>query len=375
LAHDISILFPAASRSDLELPVKADALGTGGDLIPADVYSLLPQVRLNPSVPNRRDETFAFGIRANCDFDPQRPTEPCHGQLQLSFQLASGVSAPVPPGVPDGGVAPNPLVLQDASIHAIYGLNDDEFRTLVAELVALRVAHGGIVEQPLGVHPILSKQGGGGAFAQGLRAIVLKYAGERTLKKVTFITIEAPALGGEAWKFGVFEKKNGAFRRVAIPTLAQSGDEQLVRSPLVQQEQTQFETEVSPAMPQEGDLTALFGRFTMPSTAQQSAAAKAYELALQIENPLKRSPNDTDCASCHLTHARARGEQVFGQSAQGQTSAFPANGLTTNVPVRSPVNVRAFGYGVFARPRQDATASISSRVVNETAYTLEYLNR
>jgi hypothetical protein len=376
-AQDVTVLYPYPAKADLAHVLTAASSGTQGPLLPDAVYAKLPQVRNNPPAANDRAGSYLVGVRANCAFDTKAKDGACHGQLQLVFQL----------GFPEGGGGgpPDGFHFEDASIHAIYPLGDAEFQALLTDLLALRNANGGYVEQPLAAHPIMAQQGLGGSFASGLNALVLKYAGEKTLHKMTFITIEALSTGGgpgggnpggrESWKFGAFEEKGGVFEALPIPGLDAETVQKGIGGTLGGlSDATAFEFEVAPVLPKDGDISGLFGT---GSTGDSAKAKASYDLALAIENPEKRSPADTDCVSCHMSHARARGESVFGFKASGNENFYADGASFSGATPKGSNAIRALGWAAFAERPANAPKSevmsraVSQRVLNETAYTLK----
>lgn len=365
-AQDITVLYPYPTTSDLELLLDATAAGPQGELIPADVFAMLPQVVRHPTPrTNNRSDTYMIGFRANCANDTMLDDDPCRGQLQLVFQ----VFAPGP-----GGSAE----VFDASIHAVYPLDDATFGALLDDLLAVKRTYGGYDAQSLGVHPILARQGMSGGFATALATIVKRYAGASTLHKVTFITIEQPtptAQGGEVWKFGAVENKSGVFTPLEIPSFGTATTEQTLTSigQSASFAASDFSVAATPDLPTTSDLRGLFGRGSIVDTA---SAENAYDVALRLENPTLRSAADADCITCHITHARKRGELLLGLEPTNQSSFYAAGTALGGATVTSAVGVRALGWSVFAPKPSDAAAneratrSVSQRVINETIYTL-----
>ena len=368
--QDISILYPFPTGAELGTLLTAASSGAHGELVPEEVFAMLPPVVSHPNRrSNARTETRLVGLRANCAFDTLLRDDPCHGQLQLVFQvIATGA----------GGSAE----IFDASIHAIYPLDDATFMQLLRDLLALRNANGGFAAQPLGVHPIMAREGLAGAFASATNDLVLRYGGADNLHKVTFITIDEPtpdARGGEVWTFGAVEHSDAGWESLEIPTFTTATTEQTLSSigPATSAAASDFAVRASPALPATADLGGLFGSGAI---ADAAAAESAYELALRLENPELRSVADAECISCHVSHARQRGELLLGLSPAGRASYYAAAAGVEGASMRSAVGVRAMGWSVFAPRPSDALAgegasrAISQRVVNETVYTLNLMN-
>jgi hypothetical protein len=372
--QDLTILYPFPTRADLATLLTGTAVGAQGELVPEDVFAKLPSLANNPPRPNDRRALYLVGVRANCFYDTVAKDRPCRGQLQLVFQIPAPDDAGAPPGI---------LRIEDASVHAVYPLDDGTFQALLADLRALREAHGGFDPAPLGVHPLLAKQGLGGAFVKDLAATVLKYAGQKTLHKLTFITIETPTMearGGEIWKLGAVEETNGVFAAVDVPGLPGVTEQKAVAFGRREDARpADFDLGVAPALPAETDLSPLFGAGPIAEGARARAAA-AYDTALAIENPELRSAADTDCVSCHVTHARTRGEIQLGLTPAGRATTYAAGVGLGAATVQSAFGVRALGWSAFAPRPSDATReegaarAVSQRVINETAYTVAWAN-
>jgi hypothetical protein len=370
--QDVTILYPYPSPDKLSSLLTADSSGDQGELIPEEPFALLPRVVSHPlEHENAREDCYLVAARANCAYDTALKDDACSGQLQLIFQVAQAAQ---------NGTA---VDIMDASIHAVYPLDDATFLALVSDLREAREAHGGFASEPLSVHPLLAGQGIDGSFAQDLAAIILRYAGESTLHKVTFITIDEPtpnAMGGEVWTFGAVEKNDQEqWESLEIPAFSSKTTKQVLTSVGSAQNlaDSDFNVLTTPALPAETDLSGLFGK---GAVSDESAAEEAYEVALALENPTLRSASDSDCITCHITHARVRGELLLGLTPDGRSSYYAEGAALEGATVTSAVGVRALGWSVFAPKPSDASSeeivarAISQRVVNETVYTLEQMN-
>lgn len=119
-AQDITILYPYPTAAELPSLLTASSTGERGVLIPQEAFELFPALVSHPrDRENSRDELRVVGVRANCAFDTSAREDPCHGQLQLVFQ----VLAPAADGT-------NAEVF-DASVHGVYPLDDTTFLSLV----------------------------------------------------------------------------------------------------------------------------------------------------------------------------------------------------------------------------------------------------
>jgi len=319
---------------------------SGGHPIGSDVTMTYDHLRV---VAVRLDPCFA-------QIGPVTDPSGCDNQLRIVFQsldYGSGSTSAI-----------------DGAVHAFYRLSREQLIAAIKDIVALRKANGQRTAMgPLAPHPLIVKQGEDGAFAQGLNAILLKYASPANL--IRFTHFQSSNLQ-TVWGFAGFDYDGSTLTPMVIPNLPDKA------------------TSVSFF---QGFASPMNGGFTPESTAEDSvtllanaanakAAAKsaqqaAYDAALRIENPNFHSPNTIDCASCHVGNAARLliGDDVLGLSATGNPNLFTrdpkfvsARSMKQTTDVRKqPLNVHMLSY------RNDKLM-IGQRVINETAATVAYVN-
>jgi hypothetical protein len=199
--REVSVLFPLPPAGGLDGLLAADAMGVGGPLVPALIYEQLPQLLLSVSAEVLYGQLRVIAAR----LDPcanRLTNQPCQAEVRLVLQ----------PLTVDGEATS----AADAAIHAIYGVDAGEFARFLASMRALgdgapELARG----HGLGVHPVMAREGLDGAYARGLRALLLSAVGEGRLRRLTFMQLSGRA---NVWIFGGFDRSSaGVYSPTRIP--------------------------------------------------------------------------------------------------------------------------------------------------------------
>ena len=173
---------------------------------------------------------------------------------------------------------------------------------------------------PLGVHPIMKKQGLGGAFAQGLNAIILKYAGAKNFSRFTQFSTSGL---GTAWNFTGFDIAAGAAKPMVIPTLP-AGTTFVAFFRGFTKDTIAGDFRPATESP---DNLGIFANAPLAKTkATPEQREAALEAIVKIESPAKHSPNTIDCASCHAAQPERAivAEGIFNLSTKDSPSLFVA---------------------------------------------------
>jgi hypothetical protein len=366
--NDVSILYPLATDADdISNYLSPTSNGAGaGDLLPADIFGAIatqvqgingaPQIDNLHVVAARLDPCFA-------QIGPVTDPSSCSHMIRLVYQSVTPAT--------NGGTG---VTVADSGFHVFYSLTADQFASLVKDIVNLRVANSdGKDLGELAVHPIMKSQGLSGAFAQGLNAIILKYAGAGNIIKITgFLGVFSQHT---SWNFAASDVADGVTTVAPIASLANNAVEQTVSlgtapTDLIQLSFLQTTTS--------DNVQPLLSSVVQDDTDDVRQAA--FDGALRIENPNFHSPNTIDCASCHTAEIARQlvGEDFFKLSATGDANAFVPNSKYVTKgdvdakylavqPNGLAVNLHAFSY--------DGTAPmIIQRVINETASIVAALN-
>lgn len=355
---DVTILYPLPS-ADLAGLLRGTDKGMYGDLVPAAAFAQIPGP-LDPR-PGRatsrageagRAGLFLVGLRLDPCFAAlgDVPASSCKNQARLIFQ---GVRA-------ENGKA----LGDDGAVHVFIDLDRAELLTFLREILAAKEQAGGYAPGPLAVHPLMKQQGLGGAFAKALNQAVLRHGGESRVSRVTFF-LRTEARQSQ-WFFGIYDRKEGAFRRQGIATTLTQ--DQVLNAGISQGDELQGDTS-TPTSDKDNMLLLLDTGRTR--AASPSARQAAYDAALRIENPLKHTPETIDCVSCHAaTPARWATEKALGLSSQGNANAYTSKRDLTFVgpPRPSLENVHALSY-------LDEEPGINQRTANESAEVADAMNR
>lgn len=358
--NDVSILFPLPQGGPAVglLPTPYFA-GERGELLPRSVYDRLPLLLAFGGPTTVYGALRVVAVRIDPCFpgiDASGPAA-CRAQLRLVFQpLTSGFDSD-PTWSTD-----------DAAVHAFYALERSDVVTIATELSRLRAASGvPSTSERLGRHPVMVRDGLDGPYARGVLSLLRRYAGQRNLVRVTFMTLEQFRV---RWAFGGFDV--GPSGELSPITIAASGG--ATRQVFSNMDMLGQSFERAAAMPASAspDDPSLFYRSQDALAASAMVQRDSYRRTLRIENPTRHSPETVDCVSCHTaTSTRVWAERNLGLSAERETSDYFADGAafaTVNEGQTETVALRAFGY-------VGRVATVSRRTVNESVVVARELDR
>lgn len=343
--NDLSILLPLpSSATEMSLLIKPQDSGPQGLIFSKKVFSQLLQ--LIPEVPNTityRDSLKVIGIRIDPCFVEGEGPQRCRRQIRLVWQ----------PVVTSSGS----VTTRDAAVHSFYEFDDATFAQIWNAWGALS---SGTSNDALQIHPRLREEGLAGNYWSHLKGLVMQYCGEKTLVRMTAMTV----LNGEMmWIFAGFDVNQGNPKQMIIPRI-QKNMQGVISSSSAS---GAFSGGMSPAPSADPE----FDIFTQDSITTKKRFSEAQIKALmgkvhEYENPEKNNPGTLDCASCHLANmAHQWGRVNFSQwdwTAEFKNVTYQSSWNLNNVtqgPLRTN-QLRAFGYFT----NQPA---ISQRVINETA--------
>lgn len=349
---DVTIVYPLPPASDLNLMVWGNTLSNSyGRFVPQSAFAQIPlPLDPRPGSKTRTTGTTAWnelrlvGVRLDPCFGSRGevPDAQCKNQVRLVFQGIHGVN--------------NTSAGEDGAIHMLYELPRAELLTLTREIISLTDREGSYTPGPLGVHPILARQGVWGPFAQGLKVLLRRYVGEDRAVRMTFFA-RVDALQS-AWRFGGFDHKVTGWERIQIPTTSTTEQELLGGFPNAGE---LAGTTTTPGS--SGDDLRLLINSSAANLANATARQTAFGAALRIEHPAKHTPDTVDCLSCHVAMAaRSLGETQYGLSAIGHPDRYTSTRDLRFVPPAEPSleNLHALSY-------LGTELGINLRTVNETA--------
>jgi hypothetical protein len=319
----------------------------------------------------------------------------CEAQVRVIFQ-------PIVPDATGKG-----FLALDAATHVFFKLSKAELLTFTKAIVALRDASGGYTEGPLGPHPLLVKEGLGGAFGKGLSQLVTQTLGASRISRVTVFARMNKNQDGVSeenqlfdWRFAVVDgagtplKPKNIEQAMPFQGLVTRGDARAASPgnppppppppPPSQYGSPSFNTPGPTSTPPEteslvkgeaglekddADKLPLPTTDELGTTVDNPLEIAVLRTSLRMENPLAHTPDTTDCASCHLAQPlRARGEGLgmkvaaFGDLFTGtKRSLDSASPKTTNLR-----NLHAFSY-------VGKEFAVNQRTVNESALVADAL--
>jgi hypothetical protein len=265
----------------------------------------------------------------------------------------------------------------DAAVHNFHTLSRDEMTSLLEAVVALGETYPVDPKLPLQVHPVLASQGLSGALWPKIKDIVLEYAGETNLTRMTFMALRAN-IGqdtrylGVGWLFSGAELGGATTQRVVVATT--TDNEQHFgnnASGASIEDQADFVGDVIPGTKSTDVLLRILADSKAAMALPEADIQAAVDQTFKIENPTTNTLDSIDCVSCHVaTTARAwaaenRGIKTDSNPYRYTSSTFDLT-LVSDSEDRSNC-LRGFGYyGVHS--------AISQRTVNDTAAGADFIN-
>ncbi len=335
--NDGALLYPlpeSSSPEGLLRPSSATPDPTRSAILSRATFSrLLPRGLLDHATAASFDDLAVVGVRPElCIVYYDQGTASCKPEIRVVVQA----------------LRPDPvtgfLSATDGAIHITYKAASTDYSSVVTILAKARF-EAGIGSTPLGPHPVLLAEGLNGKTAEALRAFFAPIFVDANIQKITAYDHEVVD-GEHRWVFSALERSaSGELVPMPIPTLGSVTSQTLVGSaPSVPV--TSAYARVSDGVASVDKLAALVSRERVssfvPGSPQALALEGAFEEALRLEDPTRRSPANADCASCHVAEgARRIGTELYGLRANLYTP------LGTPVPDMAPrglTNLHAFGY-------------------------------
>jgi len=341
--NDVTILAPPPASDDDALMRATDLMDDGTPLVPRALFD-----RLNDEpiaifgAPIVRRETYEglqlVAVRFElCDRNRPGPcSASADGRLRLVLQPHFNVR--------DG--------FEDVGLHAFFSIPAAEIVDAVRDLRALARIQAAPLSAPLDVNPALTA--GNAAYADALRGLVRRIAGEKSFVRLTFNA--QPSVASQVrWAMRGVEMRDGVLAGVVIPNIAGSTEEVITSG-------HGFAAQPMSDTPK-GMLEVINDR----SFAAASAERKLELLAVlaAAENPNLSAPDTVSCIACHVstqvTQLRAGEVGADPTAIEGRfTSSYD---LAVQGTLRTNRTTRALGW-------LHHDKIISQRVVNDTAQLL-----
>lgn len=358
--NDATIIYPLPDH-----PAAAGALiapqepGLGGAWLPQKLYARLPEINQGEAKNYTYRNLRVVAIRLDPCF---RNEGACLPQVRMIWQPISTSNY--------GSTAPaGQLEAKDAAVHSFYTLEPAAFEALMNDYEKLKeLSAWDLSAEPLSVHPVIAEQGLDGPFAQGLRRLLGKYVGTKTLWRITAMKT---FVGNDQWAFLGFDVHGGSPQDILIPR-TRGATQQGFRTSQVTQ--SDFSSGIVSPAPQGGDnLLPILQNSRFLRANDPASLGTLGQAVANIENPNVHTPETMDCVSCHAAQAagsllfeRIAGLSDLPQVMKGRfKSALPLQNL--GLRQGNTHMLRALGY-------VERDLVLSRRVINETAKVAERLN-
>lgn len=358
--NDVSYLMPLPEKIGPDHLLRYNSEGNGGELLPAAFIKNLPQLTAEMDASEIRENLRVVAVR----LDPCFPADPpllCKKQLRFVLQILR----PGPRGITE---------TIDAAFHVFYTLNDLDFADLILDIKNWKQAYApNLTGLPLQIHPAWKQQLDKSPSLIPFQNIVTKYAGPKTISRVTAMTVRNL---GQTWGFVGADVVDGKFEYPAIPRVKS-------RAQIFINQANSTDTFLGQISPRPGspDDTEIFDTLNNIITNSQSLLTENEQIIqdelksiYRIENPKIFNPNNMDCVSCHTAgparewvskkRGDIKGTEIFSQNAYQN---FKYNLANTSNDVTNTQIIRAFGYF-------GSGSAISQRVINESAEVADALN-
>lgn len=344
--NDVTVLLPLPRvESELGL-LRPSTEGGKGALIPHSILERVGTLDQHEYAEDTLKKLVVVALRFDPCFEIEKK---CVPQIRLVLQPLTRLWGKIS--------------TQDATVHAFYNLSEQEFGKLLAGLRDIKKSFPG-VSGPLQIHPLLKEQGYQGPFAKAFFPLVLSFIGEQNLSRLTFMQL---FVGSDKWGFGGYDVVNGEVRPLQIPRVG--SEFQTFRVATVNGKNFNLGDTVPEPQGEDtlGELVKNSNNF------RDEGELKAKAIAIRrMENPKVHSPATLDCVSCHLTQTAA--SIVFDAKADLSSDAevkrwtYPSPFENLSMRKRDVRVLRSLGYF-------ESDPVTNTRVVNETAAILEYLNK
>lgn len=360
-ANDVSVLFLGTKKGGAELAslLRLDQAGTLG--------ALLPQARFDALVANMGTqylEPEAFNDYASWVIVGMR-IDPCVKVRAADSACSAEIRLIAQPTTRARSLTVGPF--EDHAIHLVYGLSAGELAEAVKGLVALHQSTGAraFLDSPLGVHPLIARDGNAGPYATAMKSWILEHTGDARLRRIAANFSSSNLV----WFLRSMEVQGSA--TVVAPVPCSPSPTQLW-SFSSNTDRPDGPTLPIPNCAAETNLmmrTQTAARFQAATAAERATMTNE---ALELARPDRRMFGDVDCVACHETsqNLAAWHGAAFLLAADGNPARYTARPIPLE-PLRAPsapAVMRAFGYFGNA-------AFVSLRTATETAEVLRRLSQ
>ncbi len=345
LLHDVSVLFPIPKSLPDNHALKIETITERGVLLPANIANKLPLLDVSLKPDEQADQLHVIGVR----FDPPEIRLIWHVPLNFAREYETRQR----------------ILFLDVAAHTFYKLTPLEVPEFIKDLKAVNADSTVSQTLPLGVHPTLLNEGWEGKYGKSLRALLLKWVGEKNLFKMTFMSMKSVHLN---WAFGGFNITNGKATPLKIAKINTSHIQIFTNDTFPAFE---FNGGMGPAPSGQDEFNRLVSDSLKPRNNEVARLEKAHHRARIIENPHLENSDTVDCVSCHVAQpVRYVSESRESELKEASLSRYtnPRYNMKVTSSVRGQTdNVRAFGY-------LGKEPAINQRTINESAFVADKLN-
>lgn len=363
--NDVSYLFDLPQASESNYLLRPNDVGMNGTLFPKKISAPISDLVISYDAPEDNYEALrVVGMRVDPCFKYQiELVEVCHPQIRLIWQPIR--------------ILDNKVSTFDAAVHTFYDLQESEFKLLISKLQKLKnkfkVSTRNI---PLSVHPALLNKKTRNDFSRELKKIILETAGETKLRRFTFMKFLTVNIW---WSFGGMDRDvNGNWKPLSIPFVHSAENKQDFFNDDFHESVGMRGTIIPSIDHRHDNLSEITQGFSLQTNTEGIKKIKnALTIINRIENPNIHHPATIDCVHCHIagptkTWLEKKFTDVIKEikTSDSYTQEFLFQNNLSNPTHDKNFNksLRAFGY-------MDDSPSINQRVINESSFVADELNR
>lgn len=353
--NELSILFPLPKENEREFLWEPKDNTGKGNLLPSLIYQELPLIVIGKEKDWIYQNLRVVGLRIDPCFQDDKWS--CARQIRIVWQPIEKVAEKFSSKISKKSSQRIFWSTLDASVHSFYQLNESQWQEFRSKLMKFVQLFPMEKDLPLGIHPILKREGMNSVFAKRLKTLILGALRSDQIIRTTVMTVNRE---GTVWVFTGFDWKDGISSRMSIPRVDKTGQAFFANL----EEPIEYRSQMNPFPENETS----FLNFLFDSKNWNQIPRPELEWAVRSAwknlNPNLTNPGNRDCVSCHVSRSIPL---WFEKNVSNDPSPFrdlifegPGNLANTSVnPMRSQI-LRAFGY--FGRD-----PIVSPRVVYETS--------
>lgn len=350
--NDLTHLLPLPKSDEVSFMLSPQSKEGKGELIPLEIYKRLPTIvpRISP------DQLYQHSWKVIAlRFDPcfnDLPTPgKCQAQIRMVWQplfFKSYSSSTI-----------------DASIHTFYNLSNHEWHEFIQAyaLIKQTKVRNNLGQEPLQISPPLLQMGYKSDYWQKLSHLILKFAGQNNLSRLTIMTVNPV---GNLWVFAGYKVTDGFLTLLTIPGIDKKS--QAVSSRTLGSIETAININPDP-QGQNIYMQFLAGSSNAKKTWTPEQILEVGKISLSIENPNFHNSGTVSCASCHTTRSVNILLKNSFPNWIWKKISYTGNTNLKNTTAQFSLGESLRMLGYFGQ-----TPIISDRVINETDVSIRQLS-